>query len=54
MTFTLIVDLSRLYPIVSMLAALGVGAVLYTLWVRAGGPRGDCELARRGGGSTGF
>ena len=38
--FTLIVDLSRLYPIVSLVAAIGVGAALYALWVKAGRPRG--------------
>jgi hypothetical protein len=38
--FTLGVNLSRLYPLVSLVAALAVGAALYGLWVRAGRPRG--------------
>jgi hypothetical protein len=38
--FTLAVNLSRVYPLVSLVAALGIGAVLYVLWVRAGRPRG--------------
>jgi hypothetical protein len=38
--FTLVVDLSRLYPIVSLVAAIGLGAALYALWVSAGRPRG--------------
>jgi hypothetical protein len=38
--FTLAVNLSRVYPLVSLGAAVGVGATLYGLWVRAGRPRG--------------
>jgi hypothetical protein len=32
--------LSRVYPVASLGAAVGVGATLYGLWVRAGRPRG--------------
>lgn len=39
-TFTLGVNLSRVYPLASLVAAIGVGGVLYALWVRAGRPRG--------------
>ena len=38
--FTLGVNLSRVYPLASLVAAIGVGGVLYALWVRAGRPRG--------------
>jgi hypothetical protein len=38
--FTLVVNLSRVYPLLSLGAALGIGAVLYVLWVRSGRPRG--------------
>jgi amino acid transporter len=38
--FTLIVNLARGEPIVSLAAALLIAAVLYGLWVRAGRPRG--------------
>ncbi len=39
-TFTLGVNLSRVYPLASLVAAVGVGAGMYGLWVRAGRPRG--------------
>jgi hypothetical protein len=39
-TFTLAVNLSRGYPLLSLVAALSIGAALYGLWVRAGRPRG--------------
>jgi hypothetical protein len=39
-TFTLGVNLSRIYPLASLVAAVGIGASLYALWVRAGRPRG--------------
>lgn len=38
--FTLAVNLSRGYPLVSLAAALAVGAALYWFWVRAARPRG--------------
>jgi amino acid transporter len=38
--FTLLVNLLRGYPIVSLAAACGIAALLYWLWVRAGRPRG--------------
>src|SRR5207244_12189631 len=38
--FTLGVNLSRVYPLASLVAAVGVGATLYCLWGRAGGFRG--------------
>ncbi len=40
---TLGVNLARGYPIASLLAAVGLAAVLYRLWVRAGRPRGVSE-----------
>jgi ABC-type Na+ efflux pump permease subunit len=39
-TFTLGVNLSRVYPLASLVAAVGVSAGMYGLWVRAGRPRG--------------
>ncbi len=38
--FTLVVNLSRGYPLVSLAAALAVGGLLFVLWVRAGRPSG--------------
>ena len=38
--FTLIVNLLRGYPIVSLAAACGIAGLLYWLWVRAGRPGG--------------
>jgi hypothetical protein len=45
-TVTLAVDLARGYPIVSLLAAAALAAVLHALWVRAGRPRGVAEAER--------
>jgi len=41
--FTLIVNLLRGFPIVSLAAACGIAAVLFWLWVRAGRPRGIAQ-----------
>ena len=41
--FTLIVNLLRGYPIVSLAAASGIAGLLYWLWVRAGRPRGIAQ-----------
>jgi amino acid transporter len=41
--FTLMVNLLRGYPIVSLAAASGIAALLYSLWVRAGRPRGIAQ-----------
>jgi hypothetical protein len=41
--FTLIVNLLRVYPIVSLAAACLIAAALYALWVRAGRPRGIAQ-----------
>ena len=41
--FTLVVNLLRGYPIVSLLAASGIALVLYVLWIRAGRPRGIAQ-----------
>ena len=43
--FTLIGNLSRSLPIISLAAALIIGAVLYGEWVRAGRPRGIRNVA---------
>lgn len=40
MAFTLIANLSRGLPIVSLAAALIISAVLFWAWIRAGRPRG--------------
>ena len=42
--FTLVVNLGRVYPLVSLVAALAVGGVLFALWVRAGRPEGVRSL----------
>ena len=39
-TFTLVANLSRGLPIISLAAALIIAAVLYVAWVSAGRPRG--------------
>ena len=44
--FTLAVNLSRGYPLVSLAAALLIAASLYALWARAGRPRGISEAER--------
>jgi amino acid transporter len=41
--FTLLVNLLRGYPIVSLAAASAIAAVLFWLWVRAGRPRGIAQ-----------
>ena len=41
--FTLVVNLLRGYPIVSLAAASGIAGLLYWLWVRAGRPRGIAQ-----------
>ncbi|MEO8284150.1 MAG: amino acid permease [Pseudarthrobacter sp.] len=43
--FTLIANLSRGLPIVSLAAALAIAAVLYRAWVKAGKPRGIGNVA---------
>lgn len=43
--FTLIANLSRGLPIISLAAALIIAAVLYGAWVRAGRPRGIRNVA---------
>ncbi len=43
--FTLVVNLARGLPVVSLVAALLVAAVLHQVWVRAGRPRGVAALA---------
>jgi hypothetical protein len=43
---TLIVNVSRGYPIVSLVTALAIAAVLHRLWVRAGRPRGVGQIER--------
>jgi hypothetical protein len=44
--FTLIVNLARGYPLLSMAATAAIAATLYTLWVRSGRPAGVEELER--------
>jgi hypothetical protein len=43
---TLIVNVARGYPIVSLVAALAIAAVLHRLWIRAGRPRGVGQIER--------
>jgi amino acid transporter len=38
--FTLVMDLARIDPIASLIAALAIAGVLYVMWVRAGRPAG--------------
>jgi amino acid transporter len=38
--FTLVINLSRGYPIASLVASLAIAGVLYRMWVRSGRPRG--------------
>ena len=38
--FTLLVNLARGYPLISMAATAAIAGALYTLWVRAGRPAG--------------
>lgn len=44
--FTLVVNLARGYPLLSMAATMGIAVALYTLWVRAGRPAGVEEVER--------
>jgi hypothetical protein len=44
--FTLLVNLARGYPLLSMAATAAIAAGLYTLWVRAGRPAGAAEIER--------
>ena len=44
--FTLLVNLARGYPLLSMAATAVIAATLYTLWVRAGRPAGVAEIER--------
>ena len=41
--FTLVVNLGRGYPIVSLTASVAIAGILFGLWVRAGRPRGISE-----------
>lgn len=43
--FTLVANLSRGFPIVSLAAALAVAGLLYRLWTKAGRPRGIRNVA---------
>jgi hypothetical protein len=45
-TVTLGVDLARGYPVVSLLAACLLAAMLHALWVNAGRPSGVAETER--------
>jgi Amino acid permease len=45
-SLTLVVNVARGYPIVSLIAALAIAATLRALWVRAGRPRGVAEAER--------
>jgi len=42
--FTLVVNLLRGYPLVSLAASLVVAGIFYRLWVRAGRPRGVSQI----------
>jgi hypothetical protein len=44
--FTLLVNLARGYPLLSMAATAAIAATLYALWVRAGRPAGVEEAER--------
>ena len=46
--FTLVVNLARGYPLLSIAGTVLVAAVLYWRWVRAGRPRGVDEVERHG------
>ncbi|MFF7727021.1 amino acid permease [Streptomyces sp. NPDC008001] len=47
--FVLVINLARGEPVVSLVAALLIAALLYRLWVRAGRPRGVREVAAEAG-----
>lgn len=42
-SFTLLINLRRGYPIASMVASIGIGGCFYWLWVRLGRPRGIAQ-----------
>jgi len=44
--FTLLVNLARGYPLLSMAATAAIAGGLYTLWVRAGRPAGIEQIER--------
>jgi hypothetical protein len=44
--FTLLVNLARGYPLLSMAATAAIAGTLYTLWSRAGRPSGIEEVER--------
>jgi len=44
--FTLLVNLARGYPLLSMAATAAIAGGLYTLWVKAGRPAGIDEIER--------
>src|SRR5213079_3289781 len=43
---TLVINVARGYPIVSLAAAMAIAGTLHRLWVRAGRPRGVAEAER--------
>jgi uncharacterized membrane protein len=45
-TFTLLVNLTRGYPLMSIAATVIIAAALYALWARAGRPAGIEEAER--------
>jgi len=45
-TFTLLVNLARGYPLLSIAATAAIAAALYTLWAKAGRPAGAEEVER--------
>jgi hypothetical protein len=45
-TFTLVVNLGRGYPLLSLLATAMIAAALYALWVRSGRPSGVEQIER--------
>lgn len=45
--FTLVINLGRGYPLVSLAAAMAVGGILFALWTRAGRPGGVRDIAAR-------
>ena len=45
-TFTLLVNLARGYPLLSIAATTAIAAALYALWVKAGRPSGIDEAGR--------
>lgn len=45
--FVLVINLLRVYPMVSLSASLLIAFVFYRLWVRSGRPRGVSKAAAR-------